>query len=51
MKSFDFIVGGGLFGCVLANRLSECGKYSVCLIEAGPTIIAVLLIFRLDSSV
>jgi len=35
-QKFDFIVvGAGTAGCLLANRLSACGKHSVALIEAG----------------
>ncbi|MDZ7588837.1 MAG: GMC family oxidoreductase N-terminal domain-containing protein [Parasphingorhabdus sp.] len=38
MDEFDIIViGGGSAGCAAAGRLSENGKYRVCLIEAGGT--------------
>lgn len=36
MNTFDYvIVGGGTAGCILANRLTASGRYSVLVLEAG----------------
>ena len=37
LQNFDYVVvGAGSAGCVVANGLSKNGRYSVCLLEAGP---------------
>ncbi|ODN02509.1 Glucose dehydrogenase [FAD, quinone] [Orchesella cincta] len=56
--AYDFIVvGGGTSGCLLANRLTENGRHSVLVIEAGgfplanQSIPALAKVFELDTDV
>jgi len=36
-ETFDYvIVGAGAAGCLLANRLTEDGRHTVCVLESGP---------------
>ena len=38
MQAFDYvIVGAGAAGCLLAHSLCEDGRYTVCILEAGPS--------------
>lgn len=37
LKTYDYVVvGAGSAGCVVASGLSQSGRFSVCLLEAGP---------------
>ena len=46
---FDYVIpGGGTAGCVVAARLTEDPRVTVCLVEAGPSDVGDPHVLRLE---